>query len=272
MNKMDEFLQKVVVNDTETTGVGEDDDIIEFSASFPMTANDDIDEIVNYTQRYKPLKSVPAIASSVHFITDEDLVDCGTYEDDIVNIDSLFGTREFYVGHNVDFDRDMYMQNHAKYVGVVPEYMLDNTKWICTLRLAKKLFAEDMDYENFKLSYLWFKYGLNKSVTRPINAHAAKDDVFMCYKVLIHLVQICIERGEVDPTQDIGEQVIAFCNRPYRYNLMPIGKHKGEKMKNVPLNYLQWMITNSDILNADLPNYDADLAYTIECEYSERTN
>lgn len=272
MIKMDEFLQKVVVNDTETTGVDEDDDIIEFSASFPMSAQDGIDDIINYTNRYKPLKPVPAIASSVHFITDDDLVDCGSYKDDIENIDALFTSREFYVGHNVDFDRDMYIQNHRKSTGIVPEYMIDNTKWICTLRLAKKLFAEDMEYENFKLSYLWFKYGLNKTVDRPINAHAAKDDVYMCFKVLVKLVEICIERGVIDPNQDIGEQIIAFCNKPYRYQIMPIGKHKGEKMKDVPLNYLNWMITNSDILNADLPNYDVDLAYTIECEYAERSN
>lgn len=272
MNKLEEFLQSVVVNDTETTGVAEDDDIIEFSASFPMSTNDNIDDIMNYTQRYKPLKPVPAIASSVHFITDEDLENCGSYKDDIENIDSLFGSRTYFVGHNVVFDHDMYVQNHKRNIGVIPNYLIDNSKWICTLRLAKKLFAEDMSYENFKLSYLWFKYGLNKDVDRPINAHAAKDDVFMCYKVLVRLVEICIERGEIDPTKDIGEQIIAFCNKPYRFKLMPMGKHKGEKMSQVPLNYLTWMITNSDILNSDLPNYDPDLAYTIECEYSERTN
>lgn len=272
MTKIDEFLQKVVINDTETTGVDEKAEIIEFSASLPMGKNDDIDEIANYTQRYKPSIPVPAISSSVHFITDEDLAECGSYKDDIENIDQLFLAREYYVGHNVDFDRDMYIQNHRQHVGKVPEYMLDKTKWICTLRLAKKLFAEDMEYENFKLSYLWFKYDLHKTVNRQINAHSAKDDVFMCYKVLIKLIEICIDRGAIDPNQDIGEQVVAFCNTPYRYQVMPIGKHKGELMKNVPLNYLNWMITNSDILNSDLPNYDVDLAYSIECEYAERSN
>lgn len=272
LTKLNEFLQSVIVTDTETTGVDSVDDIIEFSASFPETSTEDIDGIINYTARYKPLKDVPPEASAVHFITTEELQNCGTYVDDLPNLDQIFGARKYYIGHNVQFDRRMMTDNEFKYRNSVSEYLTDSSRWICTLRLAKKLFAEDVEFKNLTLSYLWFKFGLYHDVNRPVNAHAAKDDVFMCYQVLVKLIEVCIERGHVDPNQEIGQQISDFCNTPMRYRVMPFGKHKGEQMSTVPLNYIEWMIRNSDVLDEANPNYDMDFAYTLQCEYADRTN
>lgn len=272
--KLQEFISAVIVLDTETTGVDDDSDIIELSMSFPTELDTSIDDMVNYTKRYKPNNPVPPESSAVHFISTEDLEDCERYEDDLENIELLM-TQEvskYYVGHNVQFDQRMINENYLKYNEELPVYLLDNSKWICTLRLAKKLFAEDPEFANLTLSYLWFKFGLYKEVNRPINAHAAKDDVYMTYKVLVRLIEVCIERGHIDPEKDIGEQVIEFVNTPIRYKVMPFGKHKGEKMNVVPLNYLEWMIRNSDVLDENMPNYDMDFAYTVMAEYNERVN
>lgn len=272
MTKIDEFLQKSIVVDTETTGVESEDDIIELSASLPESTSDDIDDMVNYTKRYKPLKDIPPEASAVHFITNDELQDCGSYKDDLENIDIIFGSKEYYIGHNVQFDNRMMTDNEYKYRNSVSQYLSDKTKWICTLRLAKKLFAEDKDFANLTLSYLWFKLECNKTASRKIIAHSAKDDVFMCCKVLIKLIEVAIQRGHINPDMDIGPQVVNFCNTPIVYEIMPFGKHKGELMSVVPLNYIEWMIKNSDILDDTNPNYDADLAHTLAWNYSMRTN
>ncbi|EPE1232885.1 exonuclease domain-containing protein, partial [Escherichia coli] len=76
MTKLDEFLSNVSVLDTETTGVESEDDIIEFSISYPHDAHENIDTIDNYTLRYKPLKDIPPEASAVHFISTEDVANC----------------------------------------------------------------------------------------------------------------------------------------------------------------------------------------------------
>lgn len=272
MTKLNEFLSNVAVLDTETTGVESEDDIIEFSISYPHTSHENIDTIDNYTLRYKPLKDIPPEASAVHFISTEDVANCVEYKDDLDNIDALMGCRKYFVGHNVQFDRRMMVDNEYKYRNSISQYLLDENKWICTLRLAKKMFAEDIEFKNLTLSYLWYKFGCYRDVHRPVNAHAAKDDVFMCYQVLIKLVEIAIERGHIEPNGDIGEQIVTFCNTPMRYQFMPFGKHKGEPMSTVPLNYIEWMITNSDILDASNPNCDKDLVYTFEYEYNTRTN
>ena len=274
--KLQEFIQQLIVLDTETTGVDDDSDIIELSMTFPLDLSTGIDDVVNYTNRYKPVADVPAEASAVHFITTEDLQNCVTYDQDLENIELMMKQQQikYYVGHNVQFDQRMICENYLRYSGAttLPDYLLDSNKWICTLRLAKKLFAEDAEFKNLTLSYLWFKFGLYRDVPRPVNAHAAKDDVFMCYKVLIKLIEVCIERGHIDPEQDIGSQLAVFVNTPIRYTVMSFGKHKGELMKNVPLNYIEWMIKNSDVLNEDQPNYDMDLAFSLMSEYNERVN
>lgn len=272
--KLQEFISKMIVLDTETTGVDDDAHIIELSMTFPHELDMGIDDVLNYTMRYNPGVPVPPESSAVHFISTEDLVNCVTYEDELPNIEMLMEQEhiQYYVGHNVQFDQRMINENYLKYRSELPEYLLNNDKWICTLRLAKKLFAEDPEFANLTLSYLWFKFGLYTDVNRPINAHAAKDDVFMCYRVLIKLIEVCIERGHIDPELDIGSQLIEYVNTPMRYAVMPFGKHKGELMKNVPLNYLEWMIKNSDVLDEDMPNYDMDFAFTVQSEYLERVN
>lgn len=270
MNKIEEFISQLVVLDTETTGVDENADIIEVSLSFPVDSDEPISEIMNYTQRYKPLSPVPPEASAIHSITTEDLADCPSYVDDIDSINELLLTRRFYVGHNVTFDRTKLIENHARSGSPLPEEIADENSWICTLRFARKMFAEDMDYANFTLSYLWFKYELYKKCDYRIKAHSAEDDVYMCYKVLLHLVQLAIEQGHIDPNQDIGQQIVDFCNAPFEYKIMPIGKHKGVPMNELVMDYMTWMVEKSDILNEKHPTFNRDLAYTFEQEFGRR--
>lgn len=270
MSKIEEFLNALVIVDTETTGVDESADIIEFSASFPMGMNETIDEIGNYTVRYKPTTPVPPEASAIHFITNEDLEECGSYSDDIENINELLNTRRFFIAHNAEFDRLKIEQNHKRCQKPLPEELADKDAWICTLRFAKKMFGENMEFSNFTLSYLWFKFELYKECNYKVQPHSARDDVYMCLKVLQKLVDLAVESGIIDPTFDIGSQIVNFCNQPTEFTVMPFGKHKGMPMSELPLNYMEWMIEKSDILNDTLPTFDKDLAYTFEREFSRR--
>lgn len=270
MTELDKFFNNVIILDTETTGVDDDSDIIEFSASFPMSSNDSFDDVYNYTSRFKPTHDVPPDASAIHFITTEDLVNESSYKEKTAEFYPLFELKQYYVGHNVQFDRRMIRKNHERFFETeIPEFENDDS-WICTLKLAKKLFAEDPDYKNLTLSYLWFKFELYKDCTHKIVPHRAEDDVFMTYKVLSHLVNIALERGLIDSSTDIGSQVVTLCNTPNIFKVMPIGKHKGWVMEDVPMNYIEWMLNSSDMLNEDMPNFDTDLAATFIYEIERR--
>lgn len=270
MNNIENFLSNIVVLDTETTGVDDSADIIEFSSSFPMGSNEVLGGISNYTVRFKPLTPCPPEASAIHFITNEDLEECGSYADSIELINELMMTRRFFVAHNASFDRLKMIENHKRHNSPLPDELQDEDAWICTLRFAKKMFSEDMDYKNFTLSYLWFKYELYKECEGKIQPHSAEDDVFMCYKVLEKLLALAVESGIIDPSYDIGSQIVEYCNRPTEFTVMPFGKHKGMPMNELPLNYMEWMVEKSDILNEEHPTFDRDLAFTFEQEFARR--
>jgi DNA polymerase III epsilon subunit-like protein len=271
MDELEKFYNDVIVLDVETTGVDDDSDIIEFSASFPVGTYDSIDEVYNYTTRFKPTHDVPPEASSIHFIVNEDLTEDLPYSEKYSEFYPLFELKQYYVGHNVQFDRRMLQKNTIKHLKNVeiPE-LDDDNRWICTLRLAKKLFAEDPEFKNLTLSFLWFKFELYKTCTRKIVPHSAQDDVYMTYRVLSHLVNIAIKRGLIDINQEIGSQLIEFSNTPVIYSTMTIGKHKGWLMEDVPMNYFEFMIDKMDIMNPEMPNFDSDLYYTVEAELNRR--
>lgn len=270
MTELDIFYNNVMVLDTETTGVDDGSDIIEFSASFPLSADDSFEDVYNYTSRFKPTHDVPAEASAVHFITTEDLENEGEFTYKCAEFYPLFEIKQYYVGHNVQFDRRMLRKNNERFFGNEVTEFENDESWICTLKLAKKLFAEDPEFQNLTLSYLWFKFELYKTCNHKIVPHSAEDDVYMCYRVLSHLVNIAIERGLIDTSKEIGSQVVTLCNTPNIFAVMPIGKHKGWVMEEVPMNYIEWMLNNSDMLNEDMPNFDADLAATFINEVQKR--
>lgn len=266
--RIDNFLKSVLVLDTETTGIDPDvDDIIEYSNSI----FDDNNEISNLTARFKNTVPIPAIASSVHFITEEDLINEPTYKDSVDIIEGMFGITKYYVGHNVVFDRTMLDANHRRHAGYVFEPFSNDKKWICTLRMAKKLFAQNADYSNLTLSFLWFKLELNKECTKTIIPHSAEDDVYMCARVLEKMIHILANYEAFDiMAPDLGKEIKEFIEEPILYLYMPFGKHKGLKMSDVPADYLRWMLMNSDILDESNTTYDKDIAHTIVEEYDSR--
>lgn len=267
MTNLEKQILKVLVFDTETTGVSEVDDIIEFSANLEFPEN----ELVVYTTKIKPRCEISPIASSVHFITYEDVESEPEFDGFVDDIIGLFEAKEYYVGHNVNFDRDMMVSAFFRYNNeVVPELFLDDSRWLDTYKLARKLYSQDKTVENLKLGYLWFRFGINKTCNRKIVPHAAEDDVFMCKEVLKFLITECIKLGYVQDDENLIANVIAFSHEPIEYLEMPWGKHKGTKICDLDISYINWLITKSDVLDNTKNTYDADLAHTIEVEYAKR--
>ncbi|WNA16003.1 RNase [Xanthomonas phage XaC1] len=263
MNKIEEFLYWLGVVDTETTGTTNTDDVIEFSIMMNQGS-----EPTYFTSYFKTNIPVPPESSAVHWISDEDLTDAPTFESAASTIGMIMDQMQYLVGHNVEFDRQMIAQNYARKNITVPNSVLNKQQWICTHKIAKKLFGQDtIEFDNFKLGYLWFKLGLNKLSTRKINPHKAEDDVYMCYMLLISLLNECINRGIVDPNKDIGVQLHKFSTTPNILEVYPYGKYKGTKFKEVfekDRRYLEWMVTTSDLLNPENSSFDEDFAATIE--------
>lgn len=268
MKHLDKALEEVLVFDTETTGITETDDIIEFSGNFTID-----DENINFTTKLKPASEITPIAASIHFITDEDVKDQPSFSELAETFEMLFTTQKYFVGHNVQFDRTMMVSSFFRYNNeVVPESLLDDKRWLDTYKLARKLYSQDMSVENLKLGYLWFRFGINKLTNKKIVPHCAEDDVFMCKEVLKYLISECIRLGYVVDDENLMDNVIAYSHEPIEYLEMPWGKHKGTKISDLDISYINWLITKSDVLDDTQNTYDSDLAYTIAKEYEKRTS
>ena len=139
------------------------------------------------------------------------------------------------VAHNVAFDVDM-----LKKEGIEPKNV------ICTLKLAR-YFDKDGVIPKYGLQYLRYYLKLNVDAT----PHTALGDIL----VLEALFNRIYAKAVIEFGDDAVAKMIEVSKNPVLYRRMPFGKHKGLKMEEVPLDYLQWLA------GTDL---EEDLRYTIE--------
>ncbi len=159
---------------------------------------------------------------------------------------------KYLVAHNNFYDMKV-LENH----GIDTK----DHKWLCTWRLAKKLFNGVDEIQETNLPYLRFALKLDVPIT--MRCHRAGNDSYMTGKLLEVLVVLMEDMGLIDPSKDYGDQIYNYLKAPIIYDKMPFGKHKGELMTNVPLSYWQWAIKNMDTLREDAENFDNDLYQSI---------
>jgi exodeoxyribonuclease X len=150
---------------------------------------------------------------------------------------------------------------------IFKEHELITPKSICTMRLSRKLLADDENIEEHTLSYL--RYALDLPIPDDIPAHLADADVMVTALLFVHLVGIAQAQGIVDDNSDIGEQLIEYLEAPVITTIMPFGKHKGTKLTEVPLSYWHWATANVDSLNEENPAYDKDFAASVDSAIEE---
>lgn len=100
-----------VIIDTETTGVGTTDEVIQIGI-IDSTGRTLLDTLV------KPTRPVPSVVTRIHGLTDEKLADCAPFCDHYVTLSSLLAGRTV-LAYNMDFDWRMLVQS-AKVYGLPP--------------------------------------------------------------------------------------------------------------------------------------------------------
>lgn len=142
----------VIVLDTETTGVGKVDEIIQLAFSdllFEDIFADEsviIDQIIanGINKKFRPSVPIHPEAAKVNGAKYVDLLKCPPSKPlDDVGLDA-----DYIIGHNIAFDKRMMLQCVAEDRANI----FDNTKFICTMDLAKKLDKNlDIGFANHKL-------------------------------------------------------------------------------------------------------------------------
>ncbi|HQR21917.1 MAG TPA: exonuclease domain-containing protein [Burkholderiaceae bacterium] len=219
-----------VVVDCETTGVDEDDTVVEIAVVR-------LDDGAEFSSLINPGRPIPPMASAVHHLTDADVAGAPHLADLEGELRQFIGGRTL-VAHNAAFDSRM-----LPALGTAP--------WLCTMRLAKHLYPEAPGFSNQVLRY-WLGLAVD---TRDLAPHRALADALVTAAVLRTQLAACRERWGFDGSAEL----VAKANSPARVEYLYFGKeHWGKRIADVPSGYLRWMIEKAD-------RVDPDIRYSAEC-------
>lgn len=227
--------QKFVCIDCETTGLDpKADRIIEVAvACFDAFAvYEDMEFLID------PECEIPQASIDIHHITQDMVTGKPKIQEVLPDLLRLIGNH-IIVGHGVGFDIAL-LANAAERFSI-PCRILNN-RYLDTLRMAR-LYGE---------SPVNSLEQLRKHFNVPLEgAHRAMSDVIVNREVFLHLAK----------RYKTTEQIFEVLSRPIMMANMPFGKHKGRPLKEIPLQYLQWM-ANKD--------FDGDLLFSIRSELKRR--
>lgn len=221
--------------DCESTGLDtKQDRIVEVAVtSFTFTAPiDSFDSLID------PERDIPANVIAVHHITPEMVAGKPKIKEVLPEVLRIIGKHPI-VGHGVQFDIDLIdqaCQRHHIPCSITKNITFD------TLRLAR-LYG---DSPSNSLEQLRKHFNIEEE-----GAHRAMSDVTVNIQVFKKLAH------QYHTIRDL-QQVLS---KPIAMKFMPLGKHKGRLLKEVPIDYLYW---------ASKQEFDQDLLYSLRSEISRR--
>lgn len=233
MGKLDR--QKFICVDCETTGLDtKNDRIIEVAAIiFDLnTIYEQFETLVN------PECAIPDESKEIHNISQKMVTDKPTIKKVLPDLLKFIGNH-IIVGHGVAFDIQV-ISNSAHREGI--EATIGNNRVVDTLRLAR-LYGES---PSNSLEQLRKHFNIEGEI-----AHRAMSDVKVNIEVFKYLVK----------NFTTTEKLFEVLSKPILLKEMPLGKHKGRPLKEIPIEYLRWAVTK---------DFDMDLSYSIKMELKRR--
>lgn len=165
------IAHRFFVLDTETTGLGAADEIVQIAI-----LDGDGDAILN--QLIKPTIPIPPVASAVHGIHDREVSDAPSFKDIYIRLSALLAG-QVVIAYNMDFDWRLLEQTAARYR-------------LPTMRVGKRDCAMKQ-YARFKgvrqrngRNYVWHKLGaaVAQEGLQVAQAHDALDDARMTLSLI----------------------------------------------------------------------------------------
>ncbi len=227
------------VADTETTGVGADDKVVEVGW---IEIDEDFNIISQVESLIDPERFISPESSGIHGLVNADVANSPTLEEFFSLDDSSCYGRKItspvvLIGHKIGFD----------YRFLNP-YFSNIVQQLCTLRWFRRLYPGS---GNHQLSTAI--YALN--LPRSAGAHRVMADVMTAY----HLCKHVCDRTGLNLRQLAEKSADSML-----VENMPMGKHQGQKLSEVPRSYLSWALGNMEL--------DPDLKYSVNLALNNKKN
>lgn len=221
--------------DCETTGLDAVHDRVIEVAAVCFTMNEVLAE---FEALVNPECIIPESSIEFHHITQDMVADKPRIQEILPELLKVMG-RHIIVGHGIGFDIQMII-NAAERANIPCN--LKNNPSLDTLRMAR-LYGEspvnslDQLRRHFNIQYE--------------GAHRAMSDVIVNMEVFKRLAK----------DYNSSSQIFEALSRPIQFKIMPLGKHKGRLLKDLPLDYLMW---------AARKDFDMDLLFSLRNEIKRR--
>jgi len=236
-------MAKYIILDTETTGVGENDRVIQLG--YIVLGVNPIEVHNEFNSCDVPISFG---AMEVHGITPDLLTDkpiC-TETSAYKRLLELNTNDNYIIIHNAPFDIKM----------LEKEGFSTQMKVIDTLRVAKHILPDE---EAHRLQYFRYKMELYKEEEKEatalgivVKAHDAIGDVLVL-KLLLSKLRAAVQAAY--PSENPVEKMVDLTNTPILVKTFRFGKHKGKDLEEVAredAGYLRWMLSSMDSLDDDL--------------------
>jgi DNA polymerase-3 subunit epsilon len=170
------IARKPVYFDTETTGIGSHDGIIEIAVL-------DHDGTVLIDTLVKPLGKIPADATAIHGITNEMAKTAPQWDVVWPRVEIAFINRAVGV-YNADFDLRMIRQTHQK--NWLSWFEPEGTTFFCIMKLYAQFYGQwNAKHKNYRWQSLEIA-GRQCGIPFP-NSHRAKDDTLLSRAILEYM-------------------------------------------------------------------------------------
>ncbi|MEN9655017.1 MAG: hypothetical protein RL235_1129 [Chlamydiota bacterium] len=182
---------------------------------------------------------IPETSQEIHKITQEMVQGKPLIQDALPRVLEMINGH-ILVGHGIPFDIALIAAEAKRHQ--IPA-KIDEARYIDTLRLAR-LYGESPVNS---LQQLRQHFNIE-----PEGAHRAMSDVIVNIEVFKQLAR---------PYQSSTE-ILQVLQKPIRLRAMPLGKHKGRRFEEIPIEYLRW---------AERKDFDQDLLFSIRSELKRRS-
>jgi exodeoxyribonuclease X len=189
-----------------------------------------------------PGRPIPPDSRGIHHISDAMVANARDI--DVVAKNVLlpypFPTMPAFAAHNAKFEQSFL----AQYTGDVP--------WICTFKVALRLWPDAPNHKNQTLRYFLNIQMPEKVESMSYPPHRALPDAI----VTGHILREALNQATI-------EQMIAWSKEPPLLPRLTFGKHRGEEWNVVPADYLVWIVEKSEL--------DDDAKWNAKRELQRRT-
>lgn len=214
---------RVLIVDTETTGIGADDKVCEV-AWCEITENFDVVE--QGASLINPGRPIGNAAQAVNGISNDMVKDAPTLDEYMESVGHPLLCADVFVAHNSGFDWRF-----------LKDFTSDECVQLDTLKIARLIYP---DAENHRQATIAVMLGIHVDRAK---AHSADGDTFVLAQILQRMCE--------DAQTDIAG-LIELQKRPVPITKMPWGKHRGKLLKDIPDDYVWWLLNKATDVKDDL--------------------